>query len=78
VTNCRISFRNLTAHRTLGLRLALGDQSEVAIAAVTDALAAQTFYRGAEAHVLDIHPGPHQRSGLFCVLRNGGKTPAAP
>ena len=48
---------DLTAHRTLGLRLALSDQPDVALVAVTHALVAQTFYRGAEANVLDIRPG---------------------
>ncbi len=48
--------RDLTAHRTLGLRLALGEQPDIALIAVTHALAAQTFYRSAEAHCLDIRP----------------------
>jgi ParB family chromosome partitioning protein len=51
-----ILIRDLTAHRTLGLRLALCEQPEVAIVAVTHALSAQIFYRGADAHVLDIRP----------------------
>jgi ParB family chromosome partitioning protein len=51
-----ILIRDLTAFRTLGLRLALGEQPEVAIVAVTHALSAQIFYRGADAHVLDIRP----------------------
>lgn len=49
-------IRDLTAHRTLGLRLALGEQPDMALIAVTHALAAQTFYRGVEAHCLDIRP----------------------
>ncbi|RWI72234.1 ParB/RepB/Spo0J family partition protein [Mesorhizobium sp.] len=49
-------IRDLTAHRTLGLRLALGEQPDMALIAVTHALAAQTFYRGVEAHVLEIRP----------------------
>lgn len=48
--------RDLTAHRTLGLRLALGEQPEIALVAVTHTLAAQTFYRGAETHALEIRP----------------------
>ncbi|MGY4329435.1 hypothetical protein ACVWWG_003852 [Bradyrhizobium sp. LB7.2] len=48
---------DLTAHRTLGLRLALSEQPDVALVAVTHTLLAQTFYRGAEANVLDIRPG---------------------
>lgn len=51
-----ILIRDLTAHRTLGLRLALREQPEVAIIAVTHALSAQIFYRAADAHVLDIRP----------------------
>jgi ParB family chromosome partitioning protein len=51
-----ILIRDLTAHRTLGLRLALSEQPDVVILAVTHALAAQIFYRGADAHVLDIRP----------------------
>lgn len=50
-------IRDLTAHRTLALRLALGEQPDMALVAVVHALAAQTFYRGgSEAHCLEIHP----------------------
>lgn len=45
---------DLTAHRTLGLRLALGEQPDMALLAVVHALAAQTFYRGGEASCLEI------------------------
>lgn len=48
--------RDLTAHRTLGLRLALGEHPDVALIAVTHTLAAQAFYQGAEAHCLEIRP----------------------
>ncbi|GAB1717629.1 MAG: DNA-binding protein [Nitrobacter sp.] len=48
--------RDLTAHRTLGLRLTLGEQPDMALIAVTHALAAQTFYRGGDAHCLEIRP----------------------
>ncbi|KAB2703723.1 ParB/RepB/Spo0J family partition protein [Brucella intermedia] len=51
-----ILTRDLTAHRTLGLRLALGEQPEIALIAVTHALAAQTFYRDVNAHALEIRP----------------------
>ena len=51
-----ILIRDLTAHRTLGLRLALSEQPEVAVVAVTHALSAQIFYRGADAHILDLRP----------------------
>jgi ParB family chromosome partitioning protein len=49
-------IRDLTAHRTLGLRLALGEQPGMALLAVTHTLAAQTFYRGVDAHCLEICP----------------------
>lgn len=50
-------IRDLTAQRTLGLRLALGEQPDMALIAVTHALAAQTFYRGGgDAHALEIRP----------------------
>ena len=49
-------IRDLTAHRTLGLRLALGEQPDVALIAVTHTLAAQMIYRSADACVLDIRP----------------------
>jgi len=48
--------RDLTAHRTLGLRLNLSEQPEVAIVAATHALSAQIFYLGADAHVVGIQP----------------------
>ncbi len=47
-------IRDLTAHRTLGLRLALGEQPDMALVAVVHALAAQTFYRVGEASCLEI------------------------
>ncbi|MVA58468.1 ParB/RepB/Spo0J family partition protein [Agrobacterium vitis] len=55
--------RDLTAHRTLGLRLALGEQPDMALIAVTHALAAQTFYRDANAHTLEIRPVSVQLGG---------------
>jgi ParB family chromosome partitioning protein len=51
-----VLVRDLTAHRTLGLRLNLSEQPDVAIVAVTHALAAQIFYFGANAHVVGIQP----------------------
>jgi ParB family transcriptional regulator, chromosome partitioning protein len=51
-----VLIRDLTAHRTLGLRLALSEHPDVAIVALTHTLVAQIFYRGADAHVLDIRP----------------------
>ena len=41
-----VLVRDLTAHRTLALRLALGENPDVALLAVTHALAAQTFHHG--------------------------------
>ncbi|MGV2052491.1 ParB/RepB/Spo0J family partition protein [Agrobacterium sp. 22-209-1] len=55
--------RDLTAHRTLGLRLALGEQPDMALIAVTHALAAQTFYRDVNAHALEIRPSSVQLGG---------------
>lgn len=50
-------IRDLTARRTLALRLTLGEQPDMALVAVTHALAAQTFYRGGgDAHCLEIRP----------------------
>jgi ParB family chromosome partitioning protein len=51
-----VLVRDLTAHRTLGLRLNLSEQPDIAIVAVTHALAAQIFYFGADAHVVGIQP----------------------
>ena len=51
-----ILVRDLTAHRTLGLRLNLSGQPDVAIIAVVHALAAQIFYLGADIHVVGIQP----------------------
>lgn len=51
-----VLVRDLTAHRTLGLCLNLSEQPEIAIVAVTHALAAQIFYLGADAHVVGIQP----------------------
>lgn len=51
-----VLVRDLTARRTLGLRLNLSEQPEAAIVAVTHALAAQIFYLGADAHVVGIQP----------------------
>ena len=51
-----ILIRDLTAHRTLGLRLALGEQPDMALIAVAHALAVQTFYHAGDAHCLDIRP----------------------
>jgi ParB family chromosome partitioning protein len=56
-------IRDLTAHRTLGLRLALGEQPDMALIAVTHALAAQSFYRGVDAHCLEIRPSSPHLSG---------------
>ncbi len=49
-------IRDLTAHRTAALRLALGEQPDMALIAVTHTLAAQTFYRGVDANALEIRP----------------------
>lgn len=46
-------IRDLTAHRTLGLRLALGEQPDLALVALTHALVAQLFY-GTDATCLQV------------------------
>ncbi|MCP1744033.1 hypothetical protein ABIF65_005700 [Bradyrhizobium japonicum] len=48
--------RDLTAYRTLGLRLNLSEQPDFAVVAVTHALAAQIFFIGANAQVVGIQP----------------------
>lgn len=50
-------IRDLTAHRTLGLRLALGEQPDVAMVALTHSMVAQLFYRSLDASCLDIKVG---------------------
>jgi ParB family chromosome partitioning protein len=50
-------IRDLTAHRTLGLRLALGEQPDMALIAVAHALIAQAFYGGHDSgSCLDLTP----------------------
>ena len=56
--------RDLTAHRTMALRLILGDHPETALIAVIHALALRTFYGATSATCLDLTPrsanlGPH-------------------
>ena len=48
--------RELTAHRTMALRLVLGDRPETALLAVIHALALQTFYGATSATCLDLTP----------------------
>ncbi len=67
-------IRDLTAHRTLGLRLALGEQPDMALIAVIHTLAAQTFYRGGStAHCLEISP----TSNYLAAHANGIEDTAA-
>lgn len=49
--------RDLTAHRTLALRLELGEQPTVALMAVTHALAVQAFYIGTGESCLELRSG---------------------
>jgi ParB family chromosome partitioning protein len=64
-----ILIRDLTAHRTLGLRLALSEQPEVAVIVVIHTLVAQIFYRGADAVVLDIRPAARYWLRMRTALR---------
>lgn len=50
-------IRDLTAHRTLGLRLALGEQPDVAMVALTHALVLQLFGHGHDDTCLQIRAG---------------------
>jgi ParB family chromosome partitioning protein len=50
---CAASIRNRSNCRP---RIALGEQPDVALIAVTHTLAVQTFYGYSEANVLDIRP----------------------
>ncbi|WP_204270119.1 hypothetical protein, partial [Enterobacter hormaechei] len=45
--------RDLSAHRTLALRVALADQPDTALIALTHTLTAQLFYSYAEAGCLE-------------------------
>lgn len=49
-------IRDLSAHRTLALRVALGEQPGIALIALTHTLTAQLFYSYAEAGCLEIRP----------------------
>jgi len=67
-----ILIRDLTAHRTLGLRLALSEQPEIAIVAVTHALSAQIFYRTARTPTFSISaPQAH----YWLRTRTGSRIP---
>ena len=55
--------RDLTANRTLALRVALGEQPDMALIAVTHALASRLFYRYADASCLEIRPGSGELGG---------------
>ena len=48
--------RDLSAHRTLALRVALAEQPDMALIALTHTLTAQLFYSYAEAGCLEVRP----------------------
>ena len=48
--------RDLSAHRTLALRVALGERPDLAVIALTHTLTAQLFYSYAEAGCLEVRP----------------------
>ena len=48
--------RDLSAHRTLALRVALAEQPDMALIALTHTMAAQLFYSYAEAGCLEVRP----------------------
>ena len=47
--------RDLTAHRTLGLRLAVDERTGMALVVLTHAMVAQLFYRSHDASCIEIH-----------------------
>ena len=47
-------IRDLSAHRTLALRVALGERPDLAVLALTHTLTAQLFYSDAEAGCLEV------------------------
>lgn len=49
-------IRDLSAHRTLALRVALAERPDLALVALTHTLTAQTFYSYAEAGCLEVRP----------------------
>jgi ParB family chromosome partitioning protein len=49
-------IRDLSAHRTLALRVALGERPDIAMVALTHTLTAQLFYSYAEAGCLEVRP----------------------
>ena len=49
-------IRDLSAHRTLALRVALGERPDLAVMALTHTLTAQLFYSYAEAGCLEVRP----------------------
>lgn len=48
--------RNLSAHRTLALRVAVGERPDLALIALTHTLTAQLFYSCTEAGCLEVRP----------------------
>ncbi|WP_343227976.1 hypothetical protein [Stakelama flava] len=48
--------RDLSAHRTLALRVALGERPDMALIALTHTLTSQLFYSYAEAGCLEVRP----------------------
>lgn len=69
-----VLVRDFTAHRTLGLRLALGEQPGVALIAVTHALAAQVFFDMGDESCLEIRSSDTPLRGHAAGI---DETPAA-
>jgi ParB family transcriptional regulator, chromosome partitioning protein len=66
--------RNLTAHRTLGLRLALGEQPDIAMIVLTHAMVSDLFYHGRAKTCLDLRA---TSEALGSHADGIGDTPAA-
>ncbi|AMK18275.1 MULTISPECIES: ParB/RepB/Spo0J family partition protein [Sphingobium] len=73
--------RDLSAHRTLALRVALAERPDMALIALTHTLTAQLFYSYAEAGCLEVRPtvtplGSHPNSAMSTLARSILTNPA--
>ncbi len=65
---------DLTAHRTLGLQLALGERPDMALIVATQAMAINVFYRSSTAHCVELRLNSVSLSNLASGIDD---TPAA-
>jgi ParB family chromosome partitioning protein len=64
-------IRGLTAHRSMGLRLALGENPDLAYLAATHALVCQVFYKNNSPHSIEIRAQPTYLESLADDLAEG-------